>query len=179
MRKVFEKIWEEIKALIPPTIFFYIALHIVALERSLMLRGTGIPPVSSLKVTVAALILGKSVLIADLLPFMNLYPHKPLIFNVAWKTTIYVIMASFIHYLENLFDFWRTAGSIAAANRKLLAGMVWSHFLAVELLLVVLVWSYCTMHELSRVIGRDKILEMFFGIHAGKKAKSELTTIES
>jgi hypothetical protein len=27
----------------------------------------------------------------------------------------------------------------------------------------VLILAYCTMHELSRAIGRDKVLRMFFG----------------
>jgi hypothetical protein len=33
----------------------------------------------------AALILGKAVLIADLLPFINRYPDKPLVYNVVWS----------------------------------------------------------------------------------------------
>jgi hypothetical protein len=164
MRKVFEKIKEEVKAVIPPTIYFFVALHVIALERSLLTRGTGIGPISHVKITIAALILGKAVLIADHLPIINRYPSKPLIFNVAWKTAIYMIVASVIHYLENLVDFWRTTGSIAAANQKLWAQIVWAHFLGIQILLFILVWSYCTMHELARVAGRERILEIFFGI---------------
>ena len=45
MSQRFEKVKEEFLALLPPTIFFFIALHIVALIRSLMTKGTGIAPV--------------------------------------------------------------------------------------------------------------------------------------
>ena len=38
----------------------------------------------------AALILGKAVLLADMLPLINRYPDRPLGFNVAWKTLIYL-----------------------------------------------------------------------------------------
>jgi hypothetical protein len=95
---------EEAEALLPPTIFFLVALHLVVFERALMLKGTGIKLSTSVSVTVLALILGKAVLIADLLPFINRYPHKPLIYNVAWKTAIYVLIAAVVHYLERLLD---------------------------------------------------------------------------
>jgi hypothetical protein len=163
MSKLFTKLKEEIKALLPPTIFFFVALHLVALIRVLMLKGTGIEVNTPLQVTVAALILGKAVLVADLLPFINRYPDKPLIYNVAWKTTIYVLVAMLVHYLERLADFWKEAGSLVAGNQKLLAEIVWPHFWAIQILLGVLILMYCTMHELVRVIGRDQVREMFFG----------------
>jgi len=163
MTKLSAKIKEEIGALLPPTIFFFIALHIVALVRVLMLEGTGIPLGTTVSVTLAALILGKAVVIADLLPFINRYPDKPLIYNVAWKTAIYVLVAMLVHYLERLVDFWRAAGGFIAGNQKLLAEIVWPHFWAIQILLVVLILMYCTMRELVRVIGGDTVRQMFFG----------------
>jgi hypothetical protein len=71
MRKAASKIKEEFLAMIPPTIFFFVALHIVALVRSLMTKGTGLGPLSTISIAVAALILGKSVLFADMLPIIN------------------------------------------------------------------------------------------------------------
>ena len=162
MSKFVEKAKEEIGKILPPSIFFFIMLHIVALERSLMLKGSGVPLLSSLAVTIAALTLGKAVLLADALPLVNRYPDKPLAYNVVWKTTIYLVAATVVHYLEKLYDFWKEAGGLAAANQKLLAEIVWSHFWATELLLLVILFMYCTMRELIRVIGRDKVREMFF-----------------
>lgn len=163
MSKLSATIKEEFLALLPPTLFFFIALHLVALIRVLMLKGTGIPFTTSISVAVAALILGKAVLLADLLPFINLYPHRPLIYNVIWKTLIYLLMAALIHYLERLIDFARQAGGIVAGNERLLAEMIWPHFIAIQLLLFLLILMYCTMHELVRVIGKDKVHEIFFG----------------
>jgi hypothetical protein len=114
-------------------------------------------------VAVAALILGKAVLIADLLPMINRFPNKPLIYNVAWKTLIYLLVATLIHYLERLVDFWRQAGGLVAGNEKLLAEIVWPHFWAIQIILFVLIVMYCTMHELVRVIGREKVLRILFG----------------
>src|SRR5213596_337089 len=130
MGKVSSKLKEELFALLPPTIFFFVALHIVAFVRVLMLKKTGIPPSSSISIAVAALILGKAVLIADMLPLINRFPHKPLIYNVAWKTVIYWLLSGFIHYLERLIDFWRETGGFVAGNQKLLTKIVWPHFWA-------------------------------------------------
>jgi hypothetical protein len=163
MTKLFTKLKEEFFALLPPTIFFFVALHIVAFVRVLMLKGTGISPLSSMSIAVAALILGKAVLIADMLPMINRFPNKPLIYNVAWKTLIYLLVATLIHYLERLIDFWRQAGGFVAGNKELLAEIVWPHFWAIQIILVVLIVMYCTMHELVRVIGREKVLRIFFG----------------
>ena len=102
MKKIFEKLKEEFLEILPPTIFFFATLQLIAAMRVLMLRGTGITVTSPLEVTLAALILGKAVLVADLLPFINLYPHKPLIYNVVWKTVIYLAMATLMHYVERL-----------------------------------------------------------------------------
>jgi hypothetical protein len=157
------KIKEEFLEILPPTIFFFVALHIVALIRVLILKGTGIAPTTTVSVTIAALILGKAVVIADLLPFINRFPEKPLAYNVAWKTAIYLVVAAVVHYLERLVDFWREAGSLVAGNEKLLAELVWPHFWAIQILLFVLILMYCTMHELTRVIGGDKMKRMFFG----------------
>jgi len=158
-----KKLKEEFFKLLPPTIYFFVALHIVAFVRVLMLEKTGIAPSSSISIAVAALILGKAVLLADMLPLINRFPNKPLIYNVVWKTLIYLLVSALIHYLERLVDFWRQAGSLVAGNQKLLAEMVWPHFWAIQLILLVLIAMYCTIHELVRVIGRDKLLRIFFG----------------
>ena len=163
MSKLSTTLKKEFFELLPPTIFFFIALHIVAFVRVLMLKGTGISPVSTMSIAVAALILGKAVLIADLLPMINRFPNKPLIYNVAWKTLIYLLAATLIHYLERLIDFWRQTGGFVAGNQKLLAEIVWPHFWAIQIVLLVLILIYCTLNEIARVIGGDKLRQVFFG----------------
>ena len=116
-----------------------------------------------MSIAIASLILGKAVLIADMIPPINRYPNQPLAYNIAWKTVIYLLMASLIHYVERLIDFSRQAGGLAAGNAKLLSEIVWPHFWAVQIILFMLIVVYCTMHELVRVIGKEKMLRLFFG----------------
>ena len=163
MHKILEKLKEEFFAILPPTIFFFIALHIVTLIRVLMARGSHFVPLSTMSIAVASLILGKAVLIADMLPPINRYPNKPLAYNIAWKTVIYLLMATLIHYVERLIDFSRHPGGLAAGNAKLFAEIVWPHFWAIQIILFMLILVYCTAHELVRVIGKEKMLRLFFG----------------
>jgi hypothetical protein len=157
------KLKEEFFKILPPTIYFFVALHIIMFIRVLMLEGTGISPSSSISIAVAALILGKAVLLADMLPLINRFPHKPLIYNAAWKTLIYWLVATLIHYLERLVDFWRQTGGFVAGNQKLLAEIIWPHFWAIQIILFALIAMYCMMHELVRVIGKEKVMRIFFG----------------
>jgi hypothetical protein len=163
VHKLLRKLKEEFFAVLPPTIFFFVALHLVAVIRVLMTKGSHFEPMSTTSITVGALILGKAVLISDMLPAINRYPDKPLAYNVAWKTTIYWLLATAIHYLERLIDFSRQAGDLAAGNAKLITEIVWPHFWAVQIILLILILVYCTAHELGRVIGRQKMLRLFFG----------------
>ena len=163
MSKVSTKLKEEFFALLPPTIFFFVALHVVALVHSLMLKAAGISPLSSVSIAIAALVMGKAVLLADMLPMINRFPDKPLIYNVAWKTFIYLLVSLVIHYMEHLVDFWRQTGSFVAGNEKLFGEIVWPHFWAIQIMLFVLILIYCTTHELVRVMGKERVLRIFFG----------------
>ena len=98
-----------------------------------------------------------------MLPLINRFPHKPLIYNVTWKSVIYLSISMLIHYLERLFDFWRETGGFVAGNQKLLSEIIWPHFWAIQIILFVLIAMYCTVHELVRVIGKEKALRIFFG----------------
>ncbi|HZS17332.1 MAG TPA: hypothetical protein VFA51_05300 [Candidatus Udaeobacter sp.] len=163
MHKILEKIKQEFFAILPPTIFFFVAFHIVTFIRVLIARGTHFEPLSTMSIAIASLILGKAVLIADMLPAINRYPNRPLAYNIVWKTVIYLLIATVIHYVERLIDFSRQAGGIVEGSEKQLAEMIWPHFWAVEIILFLLILVYCTMRELERVIGKEKMLRLFFG----------------
>jgi hypothetical protein len=163
MTKLATTLKKEFFELLPPTIYFFVALHLVMFIRVLMLEGTGLSPYSSASIAVTALVLGKAVLIADMLPLINRFPNKPLIYNIAWKTVIYLLLSAVIHYLERLIDFWRQTGGFVAGNEKLLSEIIWPHFWAIQIILFVLIAAYCMVHELVRVVGREKAMRIFFG----------------
>jgi hypothetical protein len=76
---------------------------------------------------------------------------------------MYAIVALFVHHLERLYDYWKEAHSLIAANAQLVAAINWPRFWAVQILLVTLILMYCVIAELARVIGRKKLAAIFLG----------------
>jgi hypothetical protein len=167
--KVWAKAKHELYEVLPPMIFFLVAFHIILVERALIAREYGLHPLSMATATVTALVVAKVVLIADMLPIINRFPQKPLMYNVVWKTAIYVVASLIAHYLEHLIPLWWRTG-FRAANERLWGELVWPHFWAVQLLLVVLFLLYCALRELVRVIGRDRVRQIFFSAPASRGA---------
>ena len=163
MKAFIEWLVREFREVIPPAIFFLVGFHMLALTRSLMLREYRLHAAATAGATVGALLVAKVVLISDSLPVINRFPEKPLAYNVAWKTTIYVLAALVVHYLEHLVPLWWRLGNLGTANDRLLGEIVWPHFWVVQLWLVVLLFMYCAMRELIRAIGPSEVRRMFFG----------------
>ena len=158
------KFGKEIKAMIPPTLFFLFALYVIALLRHLMLESAGIDIASNVSIVIAALILGKTVVLADLIPIVNRYHHMPLTHNIVWKTALYMVVALLIHYAEMLYHAWGEAGGgFVAANQLLWQELVWAHLLATQIMMFILLAMYCTAHELIRYLGKERVKKIFFG----------------
>ncbi len=163
MSSVISRIKHEIIEAIPPAIFFFISFQLIALTSSLMLEKYGIEVSTFVSATIGALIVAKVVLITDMLPIVNRFPEKPLIYNVLWKTSIYLFAALLVRYIEHFIGFYRQYGEVALANRHLLEEVVWPHFWAVQIWLLVLFFMYCGLRELVRALGRKRVLHMFLG----------------
>lgn len=164
MNSLFSKIKHEILAIVPPTLFFFVAIGLLILTKRLMLQQYGIHFSDFGAAVVGALIIGKVVLIVDHLHFINRFPNKPLIYNVAWKTVIYVIAAFLVRLAEHLVPLVIKYGSFGEATAHLVDEVVWPHFWIIYLWLSVLLLVYCSLRELIRVIGRDQVLRLFFGV---------------
>lgn len=161
MNRVVDTLKHEFRQMIPVTLFFFLTFQLLALTQVLMLRQYGISTSTFLTAAVGALVVGKVVLIADHLPFVNRFPHKPLIYNVVWKTAIYFTASLLVRYGEHIVEFWEN-GSFVTAHRALMANIVWPHFWAVQLWLLVLLLTYCTGREIIRALGQERVLRLLF-----------------
>ncbi len=109
----------EFLAVIPPTAFFFLTFSLLAITRRLIDKEYGIPLESFGGAAVGALIVGKVVLIVDNFRFVNRYPSKPLIYNVVWKTGIYLVATMVVRYVEHVAPLLRQYGSFAEAHQHL------------------------------------------------------------
>lgn len=171
-----DRIKHEIREFLPVALFFLVAFQLLALTQSLMLKEEGIRVSSYVAAALGALIVAKVILIADYFSFVNRFPHKPLIYNVLWKTGVYFVASVLVRYGEHLIHFWRQSGSFAAANRSILAEVNWWHLLVVQLWLLVLLFLYCLANELVRRLGARRVFELYFvdrGRHFGGAAPEQ------
>jgi chromate transport protein ChrA len=173
--RIVARVKQELLEVIPPAVFFFIAFQLLAFTRALMLKEYGIHVSTFMAATVGALIVAKVVLIVDLLPFVNRFPNKPLMYNVVWKTAIYLVAALLVRYVEHLIPFIREHRDFAVAHRHLLSEVVWPHFWAIQIWLLVLFFFYCALRELIRVIGRERVRQMFFGPITSDPASQSFT----
>jgi len=167
MSKFLTGLKHEIREAIPPFIFFFFAFHLLLLTRSLVQAQYGIELQSVMNATIAALVVAKVVLLADLLPFVNRFPSKPLAWNIAWKTLIYMLAAMVVVYLERLWEFHGEYGSVSAANEHMIEALVWPHFWVEQVWMTVLFLLYCTLRELARALGGARMRALFLGPLSG------------
>lgn len=154
----------ELVSLIPPTLFFLVALGLLVFTKHLMLKEYGIRFSDFGAVIVGALIIGKVVLIADHLPFTNRFPDKPLIYRIIWKSLVYTAAAFIVRTGEELVPRIIEYSSLRQGMTHLVDEVIWPHFWVIYIWLSVLLFTYCSARELIRVIGEDRVLELFFGI---------------
>ena len=171
MEKAWNIIRHEFAELIPPTLFFFVAIGLLMLTKRLVLQQYGIGYSDFAAVLIGALIVGKVVLIADQFKFVDRYPGKPLIFNVLWKTIVYLLAATVVRIGEEVIPKLIQSGSASATLQQLLDGIVWPHFWVIHLWLAVLLFVYCALRELIRAVGKDNVLRMFFGWKRGAPSR--------
>ena len=163
MSKVLITLKHEFFEVLPPTIFFFVAFNVISITNALMLRQYSIPIIDVTTATVGALIVGKVVLVVDKFKFINKFPDKPLIYNVLWKTLIYVVAALIVRYVEHLLPSISEYGSVREASAHLVDDVIWTRFWAVQIWLLVLFFVFSALREFIRVVGQNEVLRMFFG----------------
>ena len=101
---------------------------------------------------------------------------RPPLFHSAYEAAAWAVLSArrprdqMLKLRQQLSEAHGTSFDIAGRSlaafptpEKLLAEIVWPHFWAVQIILLVLILMYCSMHELVRVIGKERILRIFFG----------------
>lgn len=152
----------ELRLLVPPVVFFLIAFNLLALTAALARPGeNGVFTYAA--ASIAALICGKAVLIADYLPFFDRYPHRPLIWNVLWKSMLYVAITGAIRLAEQMIRGWLGNRHLGGGIEHAIAAFDWRSFVVVQLWLTVLFLIYTGFAELMLAVGRDKVARLFFG----------------
>ncbi len=79
LRRAFAWWIAQAKHVLPPTIFFFVGFNLILWTKRLILEEHGVEFSGFLTATLAALLVGKAVLVTDKLPFMRRFDGAPLI----------------------------------------------------------------------------------------------------
>lgn len=161
--KLLKAIKDDYFEMLPPAIFFLVAFMLILITKRLILTEYGISWSGFGAACVGAIMVAKVVLIVDKLPFLNRFAEHKLIYATSWKCLIYVLAANLVQYLEHVVPLLLKHKSFTVAQQLFMSETVWPHFWLIQMWLSVLFFIYCAMRELVRAIGRDKVVDMFFG----------------
>ena len=86
IERVGHRLWHEFRQVLPPTIFFFVGFNFIVFTTNLLVADYAIAVSSFMLATLAALVVGKAVLVANAMPFLRRYDRAPLITPILFKT---------------------------------------------------------------------------------------------
>lgn len=163
VRRALEWLHKKLREFLGAAVFFAVAFSLIVMANRLLIKGSDIEAGSFIRAFVGGLIVAKVLVTVDLLPFVDAFPGKPLVYNIIWKTPIYVVASLLFQYVEPFFTSLFAGASVTLAHHDALHAFAQPRFWAVQIWLTLLLVIFVSMHELSRALGKDKMRLLFFG----------------
>ena len=104
---------KELREVVPPTVFFAVGFNLVVLTTDLILADYLVSFGSFMVATITALVVGKSVLVANAMPFLRRFDTAPMIQPVLFKTIVYWAVVFLVRFLEKLVEYLFAGGTPA------------------------------------------------------------------
>lgn len=153
---------EEFLLVLPAVIYFAIAFNLIHFTLSLTVVP-GEEYYSYMSATIGALIVGKMLIIVNYFPYINLFPRKPLIYNIVWKFLIYGFCTFIFRVLEGFFHLLIKFESFDVARRLYKVNLSSPEFWSTQMWVLLVFLVFVIFSEIIRVIGKEKIKKMIFG----------------
>jgi hypothetical protein len=152
----------QVKHALPPTIFFFVGFNLILWTKRLILQEQGVEFSGFFTAIVAALLVGKAVLVTDNLPFMRRFDGAPMIQPILFKSAIYWVCILIVRLVEEIVHFVAAGGAIAAFGDHFVHHFSLPRFLSIQIWLMVLFLAYVTIHELNELFGDGELYRLFF-----------------
>jgi hypothetical protein len=167
-RRAFDWWLAQVRHVLPPTLFFFVGFNLILFTRWMTLQEHGIPFTNFFGATLAALLVGKAVLVVDNLPFMHRFDGAPLLQPILFKSAIYWVFVFLFRIAEGLFHFMHEGGALGDFPGFLAAQFSWPRFLAIQIWLMVLFLVYVAAHELNTLFGDGELPRLFLRWHSSQ-----------
>jgi hypothetical protein len=153
----------ELYEVLPPTIFFVVGFNLVVLTTNLLLAEYAVAFSNFMLATVAALVVGKAVLVANAMPYLRRYDRAPLIQPILYKTAFYWVVVFVMRLLEHFVRFCVVEHNpIANFLPHMIATFSWDRFAAIQIWIFVLFLIYVTGSELDHLFGDGELRRILF-----------------
>src|SRR5580765_8294823 len=118
----------QVKHVLPPTIFFFFGFNLILFTRWMTLQEYGIPFTNFFTASLAALLVGKAVLVVDNLRFMHRFDGAPLIQPILFKSAIYWVFVFVFRIAEALAHFLLDGGALGDFPDFVASQFSWPRF---------------------------------------------------
>jgi hypothetical protein len=156
------RLLHEAREALPPTIFFFVSFNFIVLTSDLLVAQYLVAASSFMLATLAALVVGKAVLVANKMPLLRRYDRAPLIQPILFKTALYWVTVFFARLLERFVHFAREGNPPGDFFPYLMTTFSWHRFSAISLWILVLFLIYVTASEFSQLFGPGELQRLFF-----------------
>jgi hypothetical protein len=153
---------KELREVWPPTLFFAIAFNLIVLTTQLILADYLVHFASFMLATMCALVVGKSVLLANALPFFSRFDTAPMIQPVLFKTFVYWAVVFVVRFLEKLGEYLFSGGKLSGMSEYVSTHFTWHRFSAIQIWIFVLFLIYTSVAELNARLGNGALMKIFF-----------------
>ena len=162
---------------LPPTIFFFVGFNFIVLTTNLLVAQYLVAVSNFMLATVAALVVGKAVLVANKMPLSETLrsgsadPTDPVQDRVLLGRRVFRAPArAFCAFLRS------RAIRRAISSAYLITTFSWHRFSAISLWILVLFLIYVTASEFSHLFGPGEMRRLFFTSPAVGSAAQSATT---
>ena len=153
---------KEIREALPAIVFFAVGFNLIVLTTQLILDDYAAQFAGFMVATMTALVVGKAVLVAKLLPIMRRFDDAPLIQPIVFQSIMYLAVVFVARFLEKLIEYLVDGGRIGDVPDYVTAHFSWHRFAAVQIWIFVLFLIFTTVAELNRLFGHGELFEIFF-----------------
>jgi fumarate reductase subunit D len=150
--------WE----MLPPVLFFFIALMLIFAVVKLLALQYSIRFYAFARAAIGALVLGKIVLLMEMTERKRKASRYPRAIVVAFKTLIYAMAVVLFEFGERIVRAWHEKGSLREALATVKANAHLDHFLALLILGCMIIAMYLAMEEISHAMGEGALTRLFF-----------------
>jgi hypothetical protein len=162
-RRIVRRMLHEAREAVVPTLFFFVGFNLIVLTTNLLVARYFVAVSNFMLATMAALVVGKAVLVANNLPIIRLLDRAPLIQPILFKTLVYWVVVFIARLLERFVHFVIIEGHWPGQfGTHLATTFSWRRFVAISLWLFVLFFVYVLASEFSQLFGRGEIRRLMF-----------------